>query len=229
MTLAVADAGGLTSSTERVISVAGDAWDPDAAVSEAEASRFLSQAGFGWDADAVAMMTAEGFEAWIDDQVTRAPNYLLDIGRGAAEPQSDNASHAFVNAALFGEDQLRQRLAWSLFQIIVINDSVVYSFGKHWYYDLFVGHALGDDAAGYGGTYRDLLADVTYTGAMGEFLTYKGNRKANDDGTSAPDENYAREVMQLFSVGTWELNPDGSRRRTTRGRACSCSPSGRGN
>ncbi|CAK9106685.1 unnamed protein product [Durusdinium trenchii] len=104
--------------------------------------------------------------------------------------------------ALYAKDQLRQRMAWALAQIYVIraqHDPEVEAWVN--YYDIFVRHAFGN--------LRDILREVTYNAEMGGFLNARGNR-AKDRTGREPNENYAREVMQLFTIGLWKLNPDGS-------------------
>jgi cullin-associated NEDD8-dissociated protein 1 len=108
--------------------------------------------------------------------------------------------------ALEGEDQLRQRMAWALSQIFVAG-SPGYGNGGYtemWvnYYDIFVRNAFG--------SYRDVLREVTYSPVMGSYLTFLKNT-AYDHNHNYPDENYAREIMQLFTIGLWELHPNGTR------------------
>lgn len=105
-------------------------------------------------------------------------------------------------------DQLRQRTAWALSQIFVIGAP---SFNHEdrtelWaaYYDIFVANAFGN--------YRDIMREVSASPLMGEYLTYEGNSAFGRTG-KFPDENYAREIMQLFSIGLWEMNNDGSYKR----------------
>ena len=110
----------------------------------------------------------------------------------------------WYSIAIDATDQLRQRLAWALSQIFVIGEEGA----KHpqaterWvmYYDIFVRNAFGN--------FRDVLDEVTYSPMMGYYLTYEKNSKASGD--NFPDENYAREVMQLFTIGLWQLNEDGT-------------------
>ncbi|CAK9019081.1 unnamed protein product [Durusdinium trenchii] len=114
--------------------------------------------------------------------------------------------------ALYAEDQLRQRTAWALSQIFVLA-VVGGSFEgrtEMWlnYYDIFIRNAFG--------TYRDILREVTYNPIMGDYLTFKRNR-AFDESNNYPDENFAREIMQLFSIGLWKLNPDGTRKKDASG------------
>ena len=108
--------------------------------------------------------------------------------------------------AINAEDQLRQRMAWALSQIFVLghegskHPQATERFVK--YYDIFVRNAFGN--------YRDILGEVTYNPQMGYYLTYEKNTKVSGDGENFPDENYAREVMQLFTIGLWQLNEDGT-------------------
>jgi uncharacterized protein (DUF1800 family) len=114
-----------------------------------------------------------------------------------------------VNGILNDPSQLRQRMAYALSQTVIASESVdrffKYSFqGLAYYYDFLLGHAFGN--------YKDLLYDVSMTPAMATFLTYNGNRKTytNERGIMiTPDENYGRELMQLFTLGLYDLNIDG--------------------
>lgn len=111
----------------------------------------------------------------------------------------------FYSTVLTAPDQLRQRMAWALSQILVIGEEGLGNPENLEYFtvyrDLFVKHAFGN--------YRDLLKEVSWSPVMGEYLTYRGNRGYHASG-SPPDENYAREIMQLFSIGLWELRLDGT-------------------
>ena len=113
----------------------------------------------------------------------------------------------FWQAALSGNDELRERVKYALSQLFVIssnNSTPIQSMprGEASYYDM-----LGKDAFG---NFRQLLQDVTLSPMMGQFLNMLGNDKGN--ATTDPDENYAREVMQLFTIGLWQLNDDGSQK-----------------
>jgi hypothetical protein len=125
----------------------------------------------------------------------------------------DQLETAWMEIALTGQDQLRQRVAWALSQILVISPGSIGAddFGEMFlnYYDIFVRHAFGN--------YFDILKEVTYSPMMSEMLTYIGGRSTGynfgRDGTiSYADENYAREIMQLFSIGLYVLNNDGTRK-----------------
>jgi len=121
-------------------------------------------------------------------------------------------SAVWTMQALFADDQLRQRVAWALSQIYVcsVNGGGYSERAESWlnYYDIFVRNAFGN--------LRDVLREVTYNPIMGDYLTYKRNRAMDETGRF-PDENYAREAMQLFSIGLWKLNPDGSEMKDANG------------
>ena len=112
----------------------------------------------------------------------------------------------WYEAAINAEDQLRQRIAWALSQYFVVGEegSNHPNTTERWlnYYDIFVRHAFGN--------FRDILEEVTWSPHMGYYLSHIENKKANPSKGTFPDENFAREVMQLFTIGLWELNEDGT-------------------
>lgn len=123
---------------------------------------------------------------------------------------------AFWTNAIAGSDQVRQRMAFALSQIMVISNSGGELLADTppavgYYQDILTSHALGN--------YRDLLGAVTYSPAMGYYLTYLGNRKGDPTTGRVPDENYAREIMQLFTIGLVELNMDGTEKTDANGNA----------
>eukprot|EP00937_MAST-01D_sp_MAST-1D-sp2_P000967 g967.t1 len=129
----------------------------------------------------------------------------MDRSSRAAVNRRNQKNVVWQNAVLNAPDQLRQRMAWALSQIFVINEDDV---GKSketeaWvaYYDIFVRNAFGN--------YRDVLREVSHSPMMGRMLTFI-DAKSIAAGGSFPDENYAREVMQLFSMGVWQLHDDGT-------------------
>lgn len=111
----------------------------------------------------------------------------------------------WYQGALFAPDTLRQRMAWALSQHFVVGEegSNLNSLTERWtsYYDIFVRHAFGN--------FRDILSEVTWHPHMGYYLSHLNNKKARPARGIFPDENYAREVMQLFTIGLWQLQPDG--------------------
>ena len=125
---------------------------------------------------------------------------------GAFHPQFYFNSTWFENA-LNAQDQLRQRVAYALSQILVISPDGEKLLSRRW--EAFAYH--NDILAKYAfGNYRDLLLAITKSPGMGVFLTYQGNEKGDPVTHRQPDENYARELMQLFSIGLFQLNLDGT-------------------
>lgn len=197
-----------------------------------EASRFLTQATFGPTLDSIAELQETGFEAWIDAQMTMEPTlqtpYIWEILRdfygekklrNYSKDDNNNFIHGvnartpFLYGAVEGEDQLRQRVAYAYSQIFVISRSEAQLENRPLsvcsYYDMLAENAFG--------TYFDLLMDVTRSAQMGVFLSHVGNQKTDESRNIFPDENYAREVMQLFSIGLWELNMDGTQKLDSSG------------
>ncbi|MFC7337289.1 DUF1800 family protein [Haloferula chungangensis] len=207
------------------------------ALTRAQAARLLLQTTFGpSDMSQVDFVASIGAEAWIDAQMAATPTIHQDYADAIkadmqAAPQYDytdptlsgyyinggggnnpfvsgsNYTTAWMRAAIAGPDQLRQRVAFALSQILVAsrNGADLYHQLRAAanYYDMFVTGAFGN--------YEDLLLDVSLHPFMGHYLSHIGNQKANVPAGIYPDENYAREIMQLFSIGLWELNPDGTR------------------
>jgi uncharacterized protein (DUF1800 family)/tellurite resistance protein len=197
------------------------------------AARFLIQAAFGPDQDEsadadqipenVEQVMAIGFEGWIDDQLTRPVGSLLPMVQwqnaqpGSAEIYNDRKQNAWWGRAMglpklrpdATEEQLpdplRQRVAFALSQIFVISDRMerlaVEPEGMIHFYDTLLNRSFGN--------FRDLLEEVSLHPCMGIYLSHMGNRKADSIAKTFPDENFAREVMQLFSIGLWRLDPDG--------------------
>ncbi len=198
-----------------------------------EAARLLMQGTFGPTMAEVEKVRATGIEAWIDDQIQNQPrthheDYIRKIQADLNGPRVDlsyrynndeenveeeNLQSAFARAAISGPDQLRQRVAFALSQILVISrqdgniDQNVRSLAR--YYDRLVDHSFGN--------YYDLLMGVTLDPNMGRYLSHVGNLPPAPEINRFPDENYAREVMQLFSIGLWELNQDGTRKTNSLG------------
>jgi uncharacterized protein (DUF1800 family) len=205
----------------------GDTTPPPAAVEKpstrAEAARFLTQATFGpTDADITRVMDI-GYAAWIDEQFAlpatshRAHWEARNAEIAAASPGStagqDQVFESFWKQAVTGPDQLRQRTAYALSQIFVISmvDSNVANDPRSVAAWLDMLNTQGT------GTYRALLESVSRHPMMGYYLSHLRNQKADARTGRVPDENYAREVMQLFSIGLVELNEDGTARTGTGG------------
>ena len=121
-------------------------------------------------------------------------------------PVNDTRQLVWYKAAIDAPDQLRQRVAWALSQYFVVAElgNNQPQAVERWlnYYDIFTRHAFGN--------FRDILDEVTWSPHMGFYLSHMENKKADPSQGTYPDENYAREVMQLFTIGLWELNEDGT-------------------
>jgi uncharacterized protein (DUF1800 family) len=179
-----------------------------------QASRFLAQATFGAKREDITALTQSTIPQWIEAQfqkptvshvaaVADLVNRFYD-GNDSQGPLA-NVESVFRQAA-YGDDQLRQRMAWALSQIFVIGESTTprdSSIGST-YLDILNRNAFGN--------YRQLLEDITLSSSMGLYLSHMGNEKEDPATGRLPDENYAREIMQLFTIGLWELNPDGTQK-----------------
>ncbi len=215
--------------------VTPDPVTPDPAVddsakvkNQSEASRFLNRATFGPTQDSINQLLGKStYQNWINDQFNTAATYHLpqvqSLGKRMCANINDDGStrvdsweyrfprhHVWWEAATKADDQLRQRVALALSEILVISDSdglglSEYHLAVSSYYDVLIKHAFGN--------YRDLLEEVALHPAMGDFLSMSRNQKENAEGTIRPDENFARENLQLFTIGVHELNLDGTKKR----------------
>ena len=195
---------------------------PTHPATEAEAVRFLLQAGFGGNASDIAQVQSLGYSAWIDAQLALPPSLQrppLELSIAAAV-ESNPRNGPFYRryrmeqwfaTQLAGPDLLRQKVAHALSQILVISDQGTLDdnpLGVAEYNDILLRNAFGN--------YQTLLSQVTHSPAMGGFLSHYRNQKTDwtmQDGvltpaTIQPDENYAREIMQLFSIGLIERQLD---------------------
>jgi uncharacterized protein (DUF1800 family) len=180
----------------------------------AQAYAFLDEATFGPTPADLQRVTTAGFDAWLADQVAATPTLHLPVVQqlftqfppATGQPQSQNDRlDAWFRAALTGPDPLRQKVAYALSQILVASDVGALRTQPQalaFWYDALVRNALGN--------FRDLLKDVTLSPAMGIYLSMLGNQKPDATRNIRPDENYAREVMQLFTIGLVQLNLDGT-------------------
>jgi len=214
MVLSVAACGG--NSPGGVIDAAsGGSGGGGAKLGEAEAARLLTQASFGptqADIDRVARLSAK---AWLDEQLRASATHHLPLCRSlkSGDTVDRNArTDAWWQIALTAPDQLRQRVAFALSEILVVSDTsdaLSSQEGLCWYYDLLVDGAFGN--------FRDLLEDVTLSPEMGRYLSMLGNARPDAATDRRADENFAREVMQLFTIGLVQLNADGSPKLDARG------------
>src|SRR5215212_4002669 len=204
--------------------------------SDADTIRFLEQASWGPTPAEIARVKAMGFKAYLDEQFSLAPtntakgsNYpdlpfllddanqecptspiIFDPSYNQAVCLRDNFTmypvhRTFFSTALYGKDQLRQRVAFALHQILVVsaNSEVNRPSWMTPYLQALDRNAFGN--------YRTLLNEITLTPAMGEYLDMRLSTRTNSN------ENFAREVLQLFSIGTDVLNLDGTVQRDAQG------------
>ncbi|MEO1518935.1 MAG: DUF1800 family protein [Bacteroidota bacterium] len=187
-----------------------------------DASRFLAQATMGYDFATIRMAAAMGYESWLDEQFSLPgvdmAQAVLKIASSYPEEEEegiplghDMFRRAWLYTVLTQQDLLRHRINHALSQIFVVSAFGSDLFEDHaqligGYYNVLNKHTFGN--------YEELLMDVTLNGAMGIYLSHFNNPKADPAQNIHPDENYAREVMQLFSIGLYELNPDGTRKLT---------------
>jgi uncharacterized protein (DUF1800 family) len=190
-------------------------------ISTASAARFLSQASFGATDEEVAKVKSLWRKGWLDAQFTTPAqgSYFDRVAkeqRAWADQSADrdirNAPTSITDAVIWqnyitAPDQLRKRVGYSLSQILVTSMDG-FSSGASGngllgagYLDVLEKHAFGN--------YRELLKEVTLNPAMGYYLSMKGNQKADAKTGRVPDENYAREIMQLFTIGLVQLQNNG--------------------
>ncbi|MBW8812448.1 MAG: DUF1800 domain-containing protein [Caulobacterales bacterium] len=180
----------------------------------AEAARFLSQTSYGATDEAISQVRASGYSQWIDQQmVMPQQTHLADLT--ALNKSSITATDVYGTVwrqAVTGPDQLRQRMKLALSEIFVISmtDSGVSEIGAGAYYDLLGAYAFAN--------FRTLLEQVTLNPQMGNYLTWRANQKENPATGQHPDENFAREVMQLMTIGLYQLNLDGTVKTDPSGR-----------
>ena len=186
---------------------------------QADAVRLLEQSTFGPTDALVAHVRAVGVQGFLSEQfaapVSRYPaiKYVPAGQQGTFCPTDPNPQcardyytlfllqNAFFQDALASNDQLRQRVAFALSQILVTSGlDISLAYGMATYQQIFRDNAFGN--------YEDILTKVTLSSVMGDYLNMVNNDKPS--GSVQPNENYAREFMQLFSIGVWELNPDGT-------------------
>jgi len=197
------------SGTTAFSTVNGTGYFPDLA----GASRFLSQATLGYNQQQIEDVANTGIKNWLEEQFNIAPasyyakydsiyNDVANLTNSNKE-RKEYISFTFYDMVLKQPDVLRQKVAFALSQILVLNRSR-FGYAAFSYYDVLYTNAFGN--------YHDLLNQVTYHPAMGLYLSTFKNKKADFALNTFPDENYARELMQLFSIGLWQLNNNGSQK-----------------
>jgi len=193
---------------------------PGGTPTAAAAGRFLSQATFGATDALIAQVQSQGYDTFLNNQFAAAmSSHLAFVDAAVAalpspspspsatpnQPTLTMTNDAWWTNAISGQDQLRQRVAFALSETLVasINSAGLANrpFALPAYYDVLVRDAFGN--------YRQLLEDITLNPAMGAYLNMLQNDKANPSRGTLPNENYARELMQLFSIGLYDLNLDG--------------------
>jgi len=199
---------------------------PTPTVAAADAARLLEQATFGVTASDVAHVQNIGIDAYITEQLAYSPTQYTGysytphtapagcVGDGSNPPDASSlcardqyspfqVQRDFFLHALNNPDQLRQRVAFALSQIMVVSSIEIYeAYGLADYQNMLLNDALGN--------YRTLLQDVTLSPTMGHYLDMANSDETNPQNGTVPNQNYAREVLQLFSIGLLALNPDGT-------------------
>lgn len=185
-------------------------------LTSAQAYRFLTRATFGANAETLAAMQTDTRANFLSREFAKPGSYVLQDILAAPRNKKGKVnvgrlSGLYWDQMITGDDQLRQRMSFALSQILVYADTANGQTALHraYFQDTLTKHAFGN--------YRDLLQDVTYSPAMGRWLTYLRNRKGNAKTGRMPDENYAREILQLFSIGLFEMHMDGSAKRDAAG------------
>lgn len=201
--LTVTDDSGMSNVASKLVTV----FDPATTPSDMAASRFLTQATFGPTRASILDVQSQGVENWLDNQFTLQGPAHLEYVRANSNGSNRAARHeVWWSDVVSGEDQLRQRVAFALSQIFVVSDTGYTlsnaQFGITNYYDMLRENAFGN--------YRELLEQVTLSPVMGLYLSMLQNAKSDESLSTRADENYAREVLQLFSIGLHQLNPDGT-------------------
>jgi len=196
-----------------------------------EASRFLSQATLGADLATIEQVANQGIEAWIDDQMTLPQSQTLDrlnevfaeviewylVNGGNPDEVSTRPYWTIFNYTWWenhmkNDDLLRQKVALALSEIFVISIESSLAdagFGLADYYDILLKHSFGN--------FEDMLREISLHPCMGYYLSHLNNPREIPEENIHSDENYAREIMQLFTIGLYELNQDGSRKTDGQG------------
>ena len=183
-------------------------------ISANEAARFLFQAAMGAPRSEIANVQRLGYDGWLEAQFAMPASetrWAWLVSQGYDVSTNKNTQQGFDSTTwrklLISPDTLRQRIALTLSEILVVSVNGLAGIG--WkafagagYMDLLEANCFGD--------YRTLLQLISTSPAMGAYLTFRGNAKYNPTTGALPDENYAREIMQLFSIGLQQLNLDGT-------------------
>jgi uncharacterized protein (DUF1800 family) len=209
--------GELSATTSAAITAPG----PDYRIDSREALRLAQQASFGANQTLIEEIRRSGVETWVDRQLDLATSSYADLAGQAVPinfcrdmPNPCRRDHftafrlqmRFFQNALHNDDQLRQRVAWALSQMVVVSEhEVPVNYALATYNQMLLDNAFGN--------YRDILEAITRSPVMGEYLDMVNSR------ARAPNENYPRELLQLFSLGEVRLNRDGTPQLDNTGRA----------
>ena len=161
-----------------------------------EASRFLARATFGGSKSEIAALSGTDAADWLAAEFAKRESLTLSVVLAQPRDSEGRLPSRRINTLYWdhivsSDDQLRQRMAFALSQILVYSDVADSDQPtRAFYQDILIRNAFGN--------YRQLLEEVTYSPAMGQWLTYLANRKGDPDKGRMPDENYAREILQLF-------------------------------
>jgi len=198
---------------------------PTAGLTAAQASRFLGQAAWGANPSNLKVVTDQGLDGWLTQQMAMPlsqsmTSWLIEKGYNDATVSSNingdgGWTSAVWNKLFTAPDAFRQRAVLALSELFVVSALGLPISWKNFaianYWETLEKNAFGN--------FRTLLEGITLSSAMGSYLNMKGNQKANAVTGRAPDENYAREVMQLFTIGLYKLNTDGSLQLNAQGQA----------
>jgi uncharacterized protein (DUF1800 family) len=182
-------------------------------ITDIAASRFLAQASMGATRDQIERVKALGYAGWLDEQfaIPRSRSHWDELIAGgynnlAYRDNQTGFEPGVWRKLISSPDTLRQRVTLALSEILVVAIQGTYAIWRQFtaaaYLDLLEANAFGN--------YRTLLQAASVSPAMGEYMTFCGNRKYNPTSGATPDENFARELMQLFTIGLVQLNPDGT-------------------
>ncbi len=172
------------------------------------AARFLDQASWGPTPASIAAVQQVGIADWLDAEfglkTSDLPDQPVLKENGKPNANLNPVESSFFENAVSGTDQLRQRVAFALSQIWVVSaqGGVRFAYAYPPYWRIFRDRAFGN--------YRDVIKAVTLSPAMGRYLNMANNNKGDPAKNTSANENYARELMQLFTLGLTQLNPDGT-------------------
>ncbi len=176
------------------------------------AARFLQRATFGPTSQSISRLREIGYAAWINEQIQKPATFMLPVTRKHNPPRWGEHVNSWLVNSTNADDQLRQRVAFALSQFFVVSDQS--GLGEQQaalsnYYDILLANSFGN--------FRELMELVTLSPIMGDYLSMKGNQKPDIENGIRPDENYARELLQLFSIGLVQMELDGTVQLDDRG------------